>query len=46
MRKFIVKKNGLMYEDKAFLLRKSFDKPAETKKAENKQDKNSTKNNH
>ena len=45
MRKFIVKKNGLMYEDKAFPLRKSFDKPAETKKVEeNKELKDSTEN--
>jgi len=45
MRKFIVKKSGLMYEDKTFLFKKSFDKPAKIKKVEkNKQNKNSTEN--
>ena len=45
MRKFIVKKSGIVYEDKAFLFKKSFDKPLGTKKAEeNKQDKDSTEN--
>ena len=44
MRKFIVKKNGLMYEDKAFPLRKSFDKPAKIKKVANKQNKDSIEN--
>ena len=45
MKKFIVKKNGLMYKDKTFLFKRNvLDKPAKIKKVADKQDKNSTEN--
>ena len=45
MRKFIVKKSGLIYEDKTFLLKRNvFDKLAKIKKVANKQNKDSIEN--
>jgi len=43
MRKFIVKKSGIIYEAKTFPFKRNvLDKPAKIKKVANKQNKNST----